>query len=158
MGVVQNNKVRRFAFELKMQDKSSYLLAADSEVEMEEWITVLNKILQLNFEAAMQEKRNGDSHEDDEQSKLEGSGSSFDSYLPELAKSAREAEIKLKSESRVKLFYLDPDAQVRCIDGEEKIFGSCLFICLICFGLSSRYNSTENLGKRRKIKTMFSPP
>ncbi|XP_065389495.1 dedicator of cytokinesis protein 9 isoform X8 [Macaca fascicularis] len=111
MGVVQNNKVRRFAFELKMQDKSSYLLAADSEVEMEEWITILNKILQLNFEAAMQEKRNGDSHEDDEQSKLEGSGSSLDSYLPELAKSAREAEIKLKSESRVKLFYLDPDAQ-----------------------------------------------
>ncbi|EPY73001.1 dedicator of cytokinesis protein 9, partial [Camelus ferus] len=86
MGVVQNNKVRRFAFELKMQDKSSYLLAADSEVEMEEWMTILNKILQLNFEAAMQEKRNGDSHEDDEQSKLEGSGSGLDSYLPELAK------------------------------------------------------------------------
>ncbi|XP_019060143.1 dedicator of cytokinesis protein 9 isoform X11 [Fukomys damarensis] len=122
MGVVQNNKVRRFAFELKMQDKSTYLLAADSEVEMEEWITILNKILQLNFEAAMQEKRNGDSHEDDEQCKLEGSGSGLDSYLPELAKlsdvfktlfkkSTREAEIKLKSESRVKLFYLDPDAQ-----------------------------------------------
>uniref|UniRef100_A0A2K6FNX5 Dedicator of cytokinesis 9 n=1 Tax=Propithecus coquereli TaxID=379532 RepID=A0A2K6FNX5_PROCO len=111
MGVVQNNKVRRFAFELKMQDKSTYLLAADSEVEMEEWITTLNKILQLNFEAAMQEKRNGDSHEDDEQSKLEGSGSGLDSYLPELVKSTREAEIKLKSESRVKLFYLDPDAQ-----------------------------------------------
>lgn len=46
-----------------MQDKSSYLLAADSEVEMEEWFTILNKILQLNFEAAMQERRNGDSHE-----------------------------------------------------------------------------------------------
>ena len=46
-----------------MQDKSSYLLAADSEVEMEEWITTLNKILQLNFEAAMQEKPNGDAHE-----------------------------------------------------------------------------------------------
>lgn len=46
-----------------MQDKSSYLLAADSEIEMEEWITTLNKILQLNFEAAMQEKRNGDPHE-----------------------------------------------------------------------------------------------
>ncbi|XP_040599837.1 dedicator of cytokinesis protein 9 isoform X19 [Mesocricetus auratus] len=111
MGVIQNNRVRRFAFELKMQDKSSYLLAADSEAEMEEWVAVLNKILQLNFEAALQEKRNGDSHEDDEQSKLEGSGSGLDSYLPELAKSAREAEMKLKSESRVKLFYLDPDAQ-----------------------------------------------
>uniref|UniRef100_A0A5F8HF54 Dedicator of cytokinesis 9 n=1 Tax=Monodelphis domestica TaxID=13616 RepID=A0A5F8HF54_MONDO len=111
MGVVQNNKVRRFAFELKMQDKSSYLLAADSELEMEEWITTLNKILQLNFEAAMQEKRNGEAHEDDEQSKLESSSSGLDSYLPELAKSTREAEIKLKSESRVKLFVLDPDAQ-----------------------------------------------
>ncbi|XP_072478156.1 dedicator of cytokinesis protein 9 isoform X1 [Notamacropus eugenii] len=112
MGVVQNNKVRRFAFELKMQDKSSYLLAADSELEMEEWITTLNKILQLNFEAAMQEKRNGEAHEDDEQSKLESSSSGLDSYLPELAKSTREAEIKLKSESRVKLFVLDPDAQL----------------------------------------------
>ncbi|XP_041899121.1 dedicator of cytokinesis protein 9 isoform X3 [Corvus kubaryi] len=111
MGVVQNNKVRRFAFELKMQDKSSYLLAADSELEMEEWINTLNKILQLNFEAAMQEKRNGESHEDDEQSKLESSSSSFDNYYPEIAKSTREAEIKLKTESRVKLFALDPDAQ-----------------------------------------------
>uniref|UniRef100_A0A8C3H446 Dedicator of cytokinesis 9 n=1 Tax=Corvus moneduloides TaxID=1196302 RepID=A0A8C3H446_CORMO len=90
MGVVQNNKVRRFAFELKMQDKSSYLLAADSELEMEEWINTLNKILQLNFEAAMQEKRNGD-------------------YVTTL--SYIEAEIKLKTESRVKLFALDPDAQ-----------------------------------------------
>uniref|UniRef100_A0A669QSU9 Dedicator of cytokinesis 9 n=1 Tax=Phasianus colchicus TaxID=9054 RepID=A0A669QSU9_PHACC len=89
MGVVQNNKVRRFAFELKMQDKSSYLLAADSELEMEEWINTLNKILQLNFEAAMQEKRNGESHEGKQ--------------------GFSEAEIKLKSESRVKLFALDPD-------------------------------------------------
>ncbi|XP_032297914.1 dedicator of cytokinesis protein 9 isoform X17 [Coturnix japonica] len=119
MGVVQNNKVRRFAFELKMQDKSSYLLAADSELEMEEWINTLNKILQLNFEAAMQEKRNGESHEDDEQSKMESSSSSFDSYYPEITKSTREAEIKLKSESRVKLFALDPDAQKLDFSGIE---------------------------------------
>ncbi|XP_026709492.1 dedicator of cytokinesis protein 9 isoform X15 [Athene cunicularia] len=119
MGVVQNNKVRRFAFELKMQDKSSYLLAADSELEMEEWINTLNKILQLNFEAAMQEKRNGESHEDDEQSKMESSSSSFDNYYPEIAKSTREAEMKLKSESRVKLFALDPDAQKLDFSGIE---------------------------------------
>ncbi|KAM6286665.1 dedicator of cytokinesis protein 9 isoform 6-T6 [Spheniscus humboldti] len=119
MGVVQNNKVKRFAFELKMQDKSSYLLAADSELEMEEWINTLNKILQLNFEAAMQEKRNGESHEDDEQSKMESSSSSFDNYYPEIAKSTREAEIKLKSESRVKLFALDPDAQKLDFSGIE---------------------------------------
>ncbi|XP_015270597.1 PREDICTED: dedicator of cytokinesis protein 9 isoform X3 [Gekko japonicus] len=119
MGVVQNNKVRRFAFELKMQDKSSYLLAADSEIEMEEWITTLNKILQLNFEAAMQEKRNGDSHEDDEQNKMDSSSSSLDSYLPEITKASRDSEIKFKSESRVKLFALDPDAQKLDFSGLE---------------------------------------
>ncbi|XP_044285107.1 dedicator of cytokinesis protein 9 isoform X6 [Varanus komodoensis] len=119
MGVVQNNKVRRFAFELKMQDKSSYLLAADSEVEMEEWITTLNKILQLNFEAAMQEKRNGDSHDDDEQSKMDSSSSSLDSYLPEMAKVSRDSEIKFKSESRIKLFALDPEAQKLDFSGIE---------------------------------------
>uniref|UniRef100_A0A7N8XP70 Dedicator of cytokinesis 9b n=1 Tax=Mastacembelus armatus TaxID=205130 RepID=A0A7N8XP70_9TELE len=63
MGVVQNSKVRRFAFELKMQDKSTFLLAADSEAEMEEWISTLNKILHSSFEQAMQEKRNGDLHD-----------------------------------------------------------------------------------------------
>uniref|UniRef100_A0A7N9AMX8 Dedicator of cytokinesis 9b n=1 Tax=Mastacembelus armatus TaxID=205130 RepID=A0A7N9AMX8_9TELE len=63
MGVVQVNKVRRFAFELKMQDKSTFLLAADSEAEMEEWISTLNKILHSSFEQAMQEKRNGDLHD-----------------------------------------------------------------------------------------------
>uniref|UniRef100_A0A665UXW2 Dedicator of cytokinesis 9b n=1 Tax=Echeneis naucrates TaxID=173247 RepID=A0A665UXW2_ECHNA len=63
MGVVQNSRVRRFAFELKMQDKSTFLLAAESEAEMEEWISTLNKILHSSFEQAMQEKRNGDIHD-----------------------------------------------------------------------------------------------
>ncbi|XP_063281579.1 dedicator of cytokinesis protein 9 isoform X3 [Pelobates fuscus] len=117
MGVVQNNRVRRFAFELKMQDKSSYLLAADSETEMEDWISTLNKILQLNFEAAMQEKRNGESHEDDEHGKFENSSSGLDSYLPD--KSARDAEAKLKNESRVKLFALDSDTQKLDFSGIE---------------------------------------
>uniref|UniRef100_A0A671RTP7 Dedicator of cytokinesis protein 9-like n=1 Tax=Sinocyclocheilus anshuiensis TaxID=1608454 RepID=A0A671RTP7_9TELE len=63
MGVVQNNRVRRFAFELKMQDKSGYVLAADSESEMDDWISTLNKILSSSFELAMQDKRNGDLHD-----------------------------------------------------------------------------------------------
>ncbi|XP_069061270.1 dedicator of cytokinesis protein 9 isoform X2 [Pleurodeles waltl] len=119
MGVVQNNRVRRFAFELKMQDKSSYLLAADSEVEMEDWISTLNKILQLTFEAAMQEKRNGEAHEDDEQSKLDSSSSSLDGYPSEMAKISRDAETKLKNESRVKLFVLDSDSQKLDFSGIE---------------------------------------
>ncbi len=60
---MQNNRVRRFAFELKMQDKSGYVLAADSESEMDDWISTLNKILNSSFELAMQDKRNGDLHD-----------------------------------------------------------------------------------------------
>uniref|UniRef100_A0A8C5CXK5 Dedicator of cytokinesis 9b n=1 Tax=Gadus morhua TaxID=8049 RepID=A0A8C5CXK5_GADMO len=63
MGVVQNSKVRRFAFELKMQDKSTYLLAAEGEAEMDEWVGTLNKILHSGFEQAMQEKKNGELHD-----------------------------------------------------------------------------------------------
>uniref|UniRef100_UPI00398E3B7D dedicator of cytokinesis protein 9-like isoform X5 n=1 Tax=Pristiophorus japonicus TaxID=55135 RepID=UPI00398E3B7D len=114
MGVVQNNKIRRFAFELKMQDKSSYLLAADGDQEMEEWVGSLKKILQSTFEAAMQEKRNGESLEisDDE---LSGQGksehvTSWESLHCELTKSTREIETK-KNEGRLKLFVLDADTQ-----------------------------------------------
>uniref|UniRef100_A0A671WCM0 Dedicator of cytokinesis 9 n=1 Tax=Sparus aurata TaxID=8175 RepID=A0A671WCM0_SPAAU len=96
MGVVQNNKVRRFAFELKMQDKSTYLLASDSEGEMEDWINTLNKILHSSFEIAMQEKRNGEIHDDS------SSGKS-----------------RMRSETRLKLFTLDPDTQKLDFSGIE---------------------------------------
>ncbi|XP_059826479.1 dedicator of cytokinesis protein 9 isoform X7 [Hypanus sabinus] len=114
MGVVQNSRIRRYAFELKMQDKSSYLLAADSDLEMEEWIGSLNKILQSTFEAAMQERRNGDSLEisDDElpgQGKAEH-GTILESLQCDIAKSTRETEIR-RNEGRLKLFCLDADSQ-----------------------------------------------
>ncbi|XP_025758777.1 dedicator of cytokinesis protein 9 isoform X2 [Oreochromis niloticus] len=107
MGVVQNSKVRRFAFELKMQDKSTFLLAADSEAEMEEWITTLNKILYSSFEQAMQEKKNGDLNDDDEHGKTELSTGDFQ----ETFQTARDIESKMRSEARLKLFTLDPDTQ-----------------------------------------------
>ncbi|XP_064184043.1 dedicator of cytokinesis protein 9-like isoform X6 [Anguilla rostrata] len=114
MGVVQNNKVRRFAFELKMQDKSTYLLAADSEAEMEEWISTLNKILHTCFELAMQEKRNGDLHDDDELGKADSSSGSLESF-----QSARDIESRIRSETRLKLFTLDPDTQKFDFSGME---------------------------------------
>ncbi|XP_058247470.1 dedicator of cytokinesis protein 9 isoform X12 [Hemibagrus wyckioides] len=114
MGVVQNNKVRKFAFELKMQDKSSYLLAADSESEMEEWINTLNKILHSSFELAMQEKRNGDLHDDDELGKTDSSSGSMDSF-----QSARDIESKMRNETRLKLFTLDADTQKLDFSGIE---------------------------------------
>ncbi|XP_056226488.1 dedicator of cytokinesis protein 9 isoform X1 [Seriola aureovittata] len=115
MGVVQNSKVRRFAFELKMQDKSTFLLAADSEAEMEEWITTLNKILHSSFEQAMQEKRNGDLHDDEEHGKTDLSSGSFqDSF-----QTARDIESKMRSEARLKLFTLDPYTQKLDFSGIE---------------------------------------
>uniref|UniRef100_A0A7N6AAY9 Dedicator of cytokinesis 9 n=1 Tax=Anabas testudineus TaxID=64144 RepID=A0A7N6AAY9_ANATE len=114
MGVVQNNKVRRFAFELKMQDKSTYLLAADSEAEMEDWINTLNKILHSSFEIAMQEKRNGDIHDDDDLGKSDSSSGSMDSF-----QSARDIESRMRNETRLKLFTLDPDTQKLDFSGIE---------------------------------------
>nr|XP_033954965.1 dedicator of cytokinesis protein 9 isoform X6 [Pseudochaenichthys georgianus] len=115
MGVVQNSKVRRFAFELKMQDKSTFLLAAESEAEMEEWIGTLNKILHSSFEQAMQEKRNGDLHDDEELGKADLSSGSFqDSF-----QTARDIESKMRSEARLKLFTLDPDTQKLDFSGIE---------------------------------------
>uniref|UniRef100_A0A673BLF6 Dedicator of cytokinesis 9b n=1 Tax=Sphaeramia orbicularis TaxID=375764 RepID=A0A673BLF6_9TELE len=118
MGVVQNSKVRRFAFELKMQDKSTFLLAADTEGEMDEWISTLNKILHSSFEQAMQEKRNGDLHDE------EGPGfnSNQGPFCVEFACSphtARDIESKMKSEARLKLFTLDPDTQKLDFSGIE---------------------------------------
>ncbi|XP_039673850.1 dedicator of cytokinesis protein 9-like isoform X4 [Perca fluviatilis] len=114
MGVVQNNKVRRFAFELKMQDKSTYLLASDSEGEMEDWINTLNKILHSSFEIAMQEKRNGDIHDDDDLGKSDSSSGSMDSF-----QSARDIESRMRNETRLKLFTLDPDTQKLDFSGIE---------------------------------------
>ncbi|XP_054864575.1 dedicator of cytokinesis protein 9 isoform X5 [Amphiprion ocellaris] len=115
MGVVQNSKVRRFAFELKMQDKSTFLLAADSEAEMDEWISTLNKILHSSFEHAMQEKRNGDLHDDEEHLKTDLSSGSFQDTF----QTARDIESKMRSEARLKLFTLDPDTQKLDFSGIE---------------------------------------
>uniref|UniRef100_A0A673HXD4 Dedicator of cytokinesis protein 9-like n=1 Tax=Sinocyclocheilus rhinocerous TaxID=307959 RepID=A0A673HXD4_9TELE len=105
MGVVQNNRVRRFAFELKMQDKSGYVLAADSESEMDDWISTLNKILNSSFELAMQDKRNGDLH---------------DGVLNETeSKNLKDIESKMRNETRLKLFTLDPDLQKLDFSGIE---------------------------------------
>ncbi|RVE75246.1 hypothetical protein OJAV_G00015200 [Oryzias javanicus] len=115
MGVVQNGKVRRFGFELKMQDKSTFLLAADSDAEMEEWINTLNKILHSSFEQAMQEKRNGDLHDDEEHGKTDLSSGAFQDTF----QTARDIESKMRSEARLKLLTLDPDTQKLDFSGIE---------------------------------------
>lgn len=50
--------MRRNGFELKMQDRYSHFLAADTEAEMEEWVATLKQALQGSTEAS-QDRRNG---------------------------------------------------------------------------------------------------
>lgn len=50
--------MRRNGFELKMQDRYSHFLAADTDAEMEEWVATLKQALQGSGEAS-QDRRNG---------------------------------------------------------------------------------------------------
>uniref|UniRef100_A0A3Q3IIJ0 Dedicator of cytokinesis 11 n=1 Tax=Monopterus albus TaxID=43700 RepID=A0A3Q3IIJ0_MONAL len=59
--VVQSPKMRRNGFELKMQDRYSHFLAADSEAEMEEWVATLKQALQSSIEADDDSQGKGDS-------------------------------------------------------------------------------------------------
>uniref|UniRef100_A0A8C2AHL8 Dedicator of cytokinesis 9b n=1 Tax=Cyprinus carpio TaxID=7962 RepID=A0A8C2AHL8_CYPCA len=119
MGVIQNSKVRRFAFELKMQDKSTYLLAADSEGEMDDWINTLNKILHSSFEIAMQERRNGELHDVMLDQETQSAVVICDWHAVFAFQSARDIESKMRSETRLKLFTLDPDTQRLDLSGIE---------------------------------------
>lgn len=50
--------MRRNGFELKMQDRYSHFLAADTDTEMEEWVVTLKQALQSSIETN-QDRRNG---------------------------------------------------------------------------------------------------
>ncbi|KAJ8405362.1 hypothetical protein AAFF_G00318350 [Aldrovandia affinis] len=127
--VVQCPKMRRNGFELKMQERYSHLLAADSEAEMEEWVATLRQALQSSAEGS-QEKRNGADPLDcslDEDSSCQGKSETIMDSLgrslhPELIKYARETDQLNKinrNEGRHKLFTLDPETQRLDFSGIE---------------------------------------
>ncbi|XP_035004387.1 dedicator of cytokinesis protein 11 isoform X1 [Hippoglossus stenolepis] len=127
--VVQSPKMRRNGFELKMQDRYSHFLAADSEAEMEEWVVTLKQALQSSTEAG-QDRRNGAESLDcamDDDTTSQGKGESLleslgRSLQPELMKYARETDQLNKlnrNEGRQKLFSLDPETQRLDFSGIE---------------------------------------
>ncbi|XP_072287615.1 dedicator of cytokinesis protein 11 [Pyxicephalus adspersus] len=125
--VSQCPKLRRNAFELRMQDKSSHHLAAETEQEMEEWLLTLKKIIQYNTDSLVQEKKyTADPVQDEEGGgavKPENIMESLEKSMhPELVKYGRETEQLNKmsrSEGRQNLFSFDSDVQRLDFSGIE---------------------------------------
>uniref|UniRef100_A0A6Q2YH92 Dedicator of cytokinesis 11 n=1 Tax=Esox lucius TaxID=8010 RepID=A0A6Q2YH92_ESOLU len=100
--VIQCPKMRRNGFELKMQERYSHFLAADSEAEMEEWVVTLKQALQSSSDGG--DRRNGGDSLD------LGEGAIMITY--QLNKINR-------NEGRQKLFLLDPETQRLDFSGIE---------------------------------------
>uniref|UniRef100_A0A8C2JD67 Dedicator of cytokinesis 10 n=1 Tax=Cyprinus carpio TaxID=7962 RepID=A0A8C2JD67_CYPCA len=95
-GVVQNNRLRKHAFELKMNEVTYFVLAAENEQDMDDWINSLTRILQISPPDGPALDRKSADLSDSKH------GGCLESTRQESARAARREE-------RLNLFSLDPD-------------------------------------------------
>uniref|UniRef100_A0A8C2JC95 Dedicator of cytokinesis 10 n=1 Tax=Cyprinus carpio TaxID=7962 RepID=A0A8C2JC95_CYPCA len=105
-GVVQNNRLRKHAFELKMNEVTYFVLAAENEQDMDDWINSLTRILQISPPDGPALDRKSADLSDSKH------GGCLESTRQESARAARREE-------RLNLFSLDPDIPVRLPFGES---------------------------------------
>uniref|UniRef100_H2Y9C7 PH domain-containing protein n=1 Tax=Ciona savignyi TaxID=51511 RepID=H2Y9C7_CIOSA len=116
IGAHVTTKARKYAFEVRMQDQSSHMLAAETESEANEWIATINLALQSSIEAQVTQNAKLGKFMD---FSLEGDSSIEhikSSMHPELVKYARETDQKntlARKEGRQNLLKLFPDFQDR---------------------------------------------
>lgn len=123
--VVKHSKKGKHWFELQMQDRRSYLLAAENETELEEWMSAFRAVINANETSSQASvERSSIDEECATPTKSDNHKLGFENSMhPELVKYSRETDTSLakaRQEDRQNLFALYPDMKRFAFGSEEE--------------------------------------
>ncbi|XP_036367208.1 dedicator of cytokinesis protein 9 isoform X3 [Octopus sinensis] len=112
--VIKHTKKGKYCFELQMQDRRSYLLAAENEAELVDWMTAFKAVINANETSSQAStERSGIDEECPTPTKSDNHRLGLENSMhPELVKYSRETDTSLakaRQEERHNLFALYPD-------------------------------------------------